>query len=132
MEQITMVTLEGTQLTAPITLRHMSKFIDTILEDAGASEEIPLTNISTKCLSTILEFCAYHKYENPGYEIPRPLPSADISAVVPAEWSDDVTLINGLETETVCELINACNFLDIKCLLDLSLARIASMFIGKS
>ena len=32
----------------------------------------------------------------------------------------------------ICELINACNFLDIRFLLDLCLAAIACKFIGKS
>ena len=37
-----------------------------------------------------------------------------------------------LKQEQVCEMINACNFLDIRYLLDLCLARIASQFIGKT
>lgn len=37
-----------------------------------------------------------------------------------------------LKNEEVCEMINACNFLDIRFLLDLCLAKIASQFIGKT
>jgi hypothetical protein len=85
----------------------MSHFIEDILQDAGASEEIPVTTISEKVLGIVLQFCEAHSYENPGYTIPRPLPSANLADALPDEWKSDAGFISEYDIDTVCELINA-------------------------
>ena len=46
------------------------------------------------------------------------------------EW--DVNFINGIDLDSVFDLINAANYMDISSLLDLSCAKIASLMKGKS
>jgi S-phase kinase-associated protein 1 len=46
------------------------------------------------------------------------------------EW--DVTFINSVDLDTTFDIINAANYMDIKPLLDLSCAKIASLMKGKT
>jgi len=46
------------------------------------------------------------------------------------EW--DVTFINSVDLDTTFDVINAANYMDIKPLLDLSCAKIASLMKGKT
>ena len=41
-------------------------------KDCGIEDEIPLTNVSSKCLKKVLEYCEHHRKDEPE-EIPKPL-----------------------------------------------------------
>ncbi len=58
----------------------------------------------------------------------QPLTSADLSKLV-SDW--DAKFVN-VEQELLFELILAANYMDIKPLLDLTCAKVASMIKGKS
>ncbi|KAL8008911.1 putative S-phase kinase-associated protein [Plasmopara halstedii] len=75
----------------------------------GDSFEIPLPNVKSPVLSKVIEFCSHHN-NNPMREIEKPLKSADMHDV----------------------LILAANYMDIKSLLDLACAKVASMIKGKT
>ena len=59
---------------------------------------------------------------------PQPLTSADLSVLV-SEW--DAKFVS-VEQELLFELILAANYMDIKPLLDLTCAKVASMIKGKT
>jgi S-phase kinase-associated protein 1 len=58
----------------------------------------------------------------------QPLKSTDLADIVP-KW--DADFVN-IEQETLFELILAANYMDIKSLLDLTCAKVASMIKGKT
>lgn len=60
-------------------------------------------------------------------KIDKPLKSSDLAECGVPEW--DVTYVN-VEQETLFELILAANYMDIKDLLDLTCAKVASMIKG--
>lgn len=91
-------------------------------------EETQVSDISGAILRKVFEYLNHYK-DIETKEIPRPLPSANLSEVCD-EW--DVKFINELELDSVFDVINAANYLDIKPLLDLSCAKIASEMKGKS
>ncbi|TEB19753.1 hypothetical protein C9890_0167 [Perkinsus sp. BL_2016] len=76
-----------------------------------------------------MDYCKYHK-ENPSEEISKPLRSTNLLECGVSDW--DNTFITSLEQEFLFEVILAANYLDIKPLLDLSCARVASMIKGKT
>jgi S-phase kinase-associated protein 1 len=99
-----------------------------MVEDSGADEEIPLPNVKTAILSKVLDYCKFHK-DAPPAEIQKPLKSANLAECGVIEW--DVEFVE-VEQEILFELILAANYLDIKALLDLTCAKVASTIKGKS
>merc|ERR1719326_2843105 len=99
-----------------------------MVEDSGADEEIPLPNVKTAILGKVLDYCKFHKDEPPA-EIQKPLKSANLAECGVREW--DVEYVD-VEQELLFELILAANYMDIKSLLDLTCAKVASMIKGKT
>ncbi len=96
--------------------------------DAGTGDEIPLPNVKMSVLRKVLEYCEKYKNENPP-EIEKPLKSTNLAEVVP---EFDAKYIDIENLEEIFDIILAANYLDIKPLLDLSCAKIASLIKGKS
>ena len=94
--------------------------------DTGTDEEIPVPNVKTSILKKVLEYCEKHKNDNPP-EIEKPLKSNNLYEIV-SEW--DAKYIDIENLEEIFEIILAANYLDIKSLLDLSCAKVASIIKG--
>lgn len=93
----------------------------------SSEKNIPLPNVSGKILTKVIEYLKYH-LGNPAKEIERPLKSANMREVV-AEWDADFVEI---DDETLFDLILAANYMDVKPLLDLTCAKVASYMKGKT
>merc|ERR1712203_1247310 len=89
--------------------------------------EIPLPNVKPHILDKVIEYMRYH-HSNPAEEIEKPLKSANMREVV-SEW--DASFVE-IEQEHLFELILATNYMDIKPLLDLTCAKVASMIKGRT
>jgi len=96
--------------------------------DCGTEDEIPLTNVSSKCLSKLIEYCKHHLKDEPE-EIPKPLKSSNLAEMV-SEF--DAKFIDIDDLESIFDIIMAANYLNIKSLLDLSCAKIATLIRGKT
>ncbi|ETM97708.1 hypothetical protein PPTG_20110 [Phytophthora nicotianae INRA-310] len=108
----------------------MSELVKTLISDDADDDEvqeIPLPNVKSPVLSKVIEFCSHH-HNNPMREIEKPLKSADMHDVV-SDW--DANFVD-IEQEILFELILAANYMDIKSLLDLACAKVASMIKGKT
>jgi S-phase kinase-associated protein 1 len=89
--------------------------------------QIPLPNVKSKILAKVIEYMRYHA-GNPAKEIDRPLKSANMREVV-SEWDADYVEV---DDEMLFDLILAANYMDIKPLLDLTCAKVASYMKGKT
>jgi len=96
-------------------------------DDTANNIEFPLPNVKAEVLKKVLEFCEHYLAE-PMTEIEKPLKSQNMSDVVQKWYADFVNV----EQVLLFELILAANYLDIKPLLDLTCATVASMIKGKS
>ena len=96
-------------------------------DDAGSPTEIPLPNVKAQVLRKVIEFCEHH-LEEPMTEIEKPLKSQNMGDVVQSWYAEFVNL----EQVLLFELILAANYMDIKPLLDLTCATVASMIKGKT
>lgn len=116
----------------------MSELVKSMMEeneddDADDDEEekkvteIPLPNVKAEVLKKVIEFCEHHLQE-PMTEIEKPLKSQNMADVV-QEWYANFV---DLEQVLLFELILAANYMDIKPLLDLTCATVASMIKGKT
>lgn len=97
-----------------------------MIDDAGTEEEIPLPNVKKPILQKVMEYCEKHRTDNPP-EIEKPLKTSNLSEIVDA-W--DAKFIDIENLEELFEIILAANYLDIKSLLDLSCAKVATLIKG--
>lgn len=104
-----------------------SKLIMRYVEDSGTDQEIDLPGIKPDIFEKVLEFCRHYKGITP-QEIPKPLKSPVLSENVP-NW--DANFVE-LEQDVFFDLILAAHYLEIKSLVDLTCAKVASMLKGKS
>merc|ERR1719473_47229 len=96
-------------------------------DEDGEAQEIPLPNVKSHVLAKVIEFCRRYA-EEPMSEIEKPLKSANMHEVV-QEWYANYV---DVDQELLFELILAANYMDIKPLLDLTCATVASMIKGKT
>ena len=92
-----------------------------------APTEVPLPNVKSHVLRKVIGFCEHHDQE-PMTEIVKPLKSKDMKDVVQTWYAEFVNLDQVL----LFELILAANYLDIKPLLELSCAKVASLIKNRS
>ena len=78
-------------------------------------------------LSKVIEYCKHH-VDTPPAAIAKPLKSSNLAEIV-SEW--DAKFVD-IEQELLFELILAANYMDIKPLLELTCAKVASMIKGKT
>ena len=99
-----------------------------LLDDSDEDvQEVPLPNVTASVLQKVIEFCSHYR-EDPMNEIQKPLKSSIMSEVVQQWYADFVNV----EQPMLFELILAANYMDIKPLLDLTCAAVASMIKGKT
>ena len=126
---LTCLSGDGEKFTIDEKSAQKSGLLKGLFEDYKEDmEETQVSDISAAILKKVFEYLEHYKESDPK-EIPRPLPSANMSEVC-GEW--DVKFLSDLELDSVFDVINAANYLDIKSLLDLSCAKIASEMKGKT
>lgn len=126
-EKVKLLCSDGEVVEVDVDVAEKSVLIKGLIDDSGTDDEIPLPNVKKPILERVIVFCEHLKNNQPP-EIEKPLRSTDMSVVV-GQWHADY--IN-LEQEELFELIMASNYLDIKPLLELACAKVASMIKNKS
>lgn len=133
------ISKEGDSFPVPLTVATMSELVKSMMDEdnedddedggdgGGNAPEIPLPNVKSEVLKKVIEFCDHHLGE-PMTEIEKPLKSQNMADVVQKWYADFVDL----EQVLLFELILAANYMDIKPLLDLTCATVASMIKGKT
>ena len=127
-EKVKLQTMDGEIVEVDKEIASLSTVIKGLLEDAPDQDEaIPLPSVKKAILDKIIEFCTYIKDNQPPV-IEKPLRSNQLSDVVSQWYADFVNL----EQEVLFEMIMAANFMDIKPLLELACAKVASLIKGKT
>ena len=124
---IRLVSQEGEIVEIDQETAVLSVLIKSMLDDSGPEEDIPLPNVTKPILEKVIEFCRHLK-DNPLQEIEKPLKTNNLRDIVSSWYADYVEL----EQEVLFEVILAANYLDIRPLLELTWAKVATMIKGKS
>ena len=124
-EMVKLLTMENEEVEVEKEIAQKSVLVKGIIDDSGTDDAIPLPQIKHSILLKILEYCHYIHTNSPP-EIEKPLRSNNLGDVVNEWYAGYVNLDN----ETLFELILASNFMDIKSLLELACAKVASMIKG--
>ena len=118
---------DGEVLEVDVETAKLSVLINGLIEDGGTEDDIPINQVNKPIMKKVIEFCE-HMREHAPPEIEKPLSSTDLSQVVD-QWHADYV---NVDQETLFEVVMAANYLDIKPLLELSCAKVASLIKGKS
>ncbi|KDO29287.1 hypothetical protein SPRG_05824 [Saprolegnia parasitica CBS 223.65] len=128
--KVNLVSQDGDSFEVARDVACVSELVKAMLADDEGDDtvrEIPLPNVKSPVLAKVIEFCNHH-HTTPMEEIEKPLKSGDMRDVV-SEW--DAAFVE-VEQDTLFELILAANYMDIKSLLDLSCAKVATLIKGKT
>ena len=126
-KKITLVSADGKKIEISSKAVQKSVLVKGILEDYPDDAEVPLNNVKSNILEKIKEYLEHYENGDPK-EIERPLPSNDFNKCV-EEW--DFNYIN-IDLDLIFELILGANYMDIKPLLELASAKVASIIKGKT
>merc|ERR1712146_13047 len=126
---LNLVSQEGDKFEVEKKFAKIPELVNTMIseDDDEEQQEIPLPNVKSQSLGNVIEFCKHYS-EDPMNEIEKPLKSSNMNEVV-QEWY--ANFVN-VEQEALFELILAANYMDIKPLLDLTCATVASEIKGKT
>jgi len=126
-KRLKLVSSEGDKFEVTKKVAVQSELVKTMAEGDKEENEIPLPNVKSSVLKKVVEYMRYH-VDNPAREIEKPLKSANMAEVV-SQWDADFV---DVDQEVLFELILAANYMDVKALLDLCCAKVASMMKGKT
>lgn len=108
----------------------ISTLVKTTLEQDTTATEVPLPGVGSETLTRIVEYMNHHKGTEPPI-IPKPLRSKDMKVVCSDPW--DAKFIDEIADirQDLYDLILAANYMDVKSLLHLGCAKVASLIKGQ-
>ena len=117
---------DNSTIVIPRVYIEYSKTMKNAVEDGGDEEceEIPLPTISTEVFAKIQEFLEYLR-ANPEPTINKPIITGDIHDFT-EQWYADFIDFSIDKMDFLFDLLTAANFLDIKMLLELGCAKVAT------
>lgn len=124
-------TMDGEIVEVEKEIAKKSKMLNEMLDgmdiddDVDEKNIIPLPGIKKATLGKVIEYCKYIDRNEPP-KIEKPLKSNQLSDAVNHWYASFVQI----EQEELFELILAANFMDIKSLLELACAKVASLIKG--
>jgi len=107
----------------------MCNLVKSIIEGDADAKTIEIKKVSTNILKYITDYLLHHKGKVPA-EIAKPIRSVKMEKIVEDEW--DANFINSKSKRDIFQIILGANYMDIKSLLHLGCAKIATMIKGKS
>ncbi|KAF1327348.1 S-phase kinase-associated protein 1a, partial [Globisporangium splendens] len=131
--KVKLVSMEGQSYEVDAAVASLSKLVSTLVSDDADEDdvqEVPLPNVKKHVLEKVVAFCEHH-HVHPMKELEKPLKSNDLRDAV-SDWYADFVEVKQEDQELLFELILAANYLDIKSLLDLACAKVATMIKGKT
>jgi S-phase kinase-associated protein 1 len=127
---ITLIAKDGQQFTIERRYAYLSNLIKTSLENDNTTE-LTLPEINGTILQRIIEFMNYHKGEEPA-KIEKPLRTRIMRDCCKDAWDADFIERQFEEQRKFFyDLLSAANYLDMQSLLQLGLAKIASLIKGE-
>jgi S-phase kinase-associated protein 1 len=126
--EITLISSDNQKIQIDSKIVEKSDFLKDKIENSNKNIEINLPEINYNTLQKIVQYLIHYKEKEP-QQIPKPLSSNNLSNVID-EW--DINFIKNMDMNSIYDLINASNYLEIPSLLDLSCAYVITLIKGKS
>jgi len=127
-DMIMLLSQEKTEFKVPRKAALQSQMIKTALEDDKDAKEVNLVHISAPIVKKVVEYMVYHMDREPR-KIESPLKSTNMKELVDRF---DAAFVDDIDQDTLFKLLLAANYMDVKSLLGLICAKVASMMKGKT
>jgi S-phase kinase-associated protein 1 len=108
----------------------ISTLVKTSLENDDKAEEVPIPGVTGAILELVVNYMKEHKGVEPPI-IEKPLRSKVMKDVCPHKWDAEYVDKIGDTRQQLYDLILAANYMDIKSLLHLGCAKVASLIKGE-
>jgi len=108
----------------------ISTLVKTSLENDDKAEEVPIPGVTGAILELVVNYMKEHKGVEPPI-IEKPLRSKVMKDVCPHKWDAEYIDKIGDTRQMLYDLILAANYMDIKSLLHLGCAKVASLIKGQ-
>jgi len=108
----------------------ISTLVKTSLENDDKAEEVPIPGVTGAILDLVVNYMKEHKGVEPPI-IEKPLRSKVMKDVCPHKWDAEYIDKIGETRQQLYDLILAANYMDIKSLLHLGCAKVASLIKGQ-
>jgi len=105
-----------------------STLVKTALEDDKETNEVALVHIHSSSVKKVVDYLVYHQDRAPR-RIEAPLKSTNMKELVD-RW--DANFVDDCDLDMLMRLLLAANYMDIKSLLELLCAKVASLMKGKT
>jgi len=132
-ENIVLVSKEG-ENGKKVTLvkKHafISVLVKTSIENDQAAKEVPLPGVEGPILAEVVNYMQHHKGVEPPI-VEKPLRSKVMKEVCQDAWDADYIDAIGDDRQKLYDVILAANYMDIKSLLHLGCAKVASLIKGQ-
>jgi len=127
-ELITLSSQEKTAFKVSRKAALQSNLVKTALEDDREAKEVSLVHITAPIVEKVVQYMNYHK-DVPPRKIESPLKSNNMKELVD---KFDAKFVDEVDLDTLMKLLLAANYMDVKSLLELICAKVASMMKGKT
>jgi len=116
----------------PVERKHafISTLVKTSLENDDTSQEVPIPGVAGPILALVVEYMGHHKGAEPPL-VEKPLRSKLMKDVVSDKWDAEFIDKIGENRQQLYDLILAANYMDVKSLLHLGCAKVASLIKGQ-
>lgn len=124
---IKLVSKDGTSFQLLVSDATLSKLVAAALEKDASATEVDLPSVSTKSLRHIVAYLQHHKGIEPPI-VQKPIRSKNMKDNCKDEW--DAKFIDEVDQEGrqhLYDLVHAANYMDMKSLLSLGCAKVASL-----
>jgi len=130
MDPVTLASKEKATFTVPRKYAKISTLVKSTLDVSADAHEVPIPDVSSPILKLVVEYMNAHKGVEP-LIIEKPLRSKIMADVV--KVPSDAVFIDrvGENLDNLYALIAAANYMDIKSLLHLGCAKVASKIKGQ-
>lgn len=126
MSKVTLLTSDQGRFEIDEVVAKKSHMLRNIIEDTGSEEEIYLPNVKSAPLHKIISYCDHYRSSDPP-EIEKPLSKPSLKELVSA-WDEQFVDIKN--QEELLELLLAANYLDVRSLIELCCAKVATLIKG--
>jgi hypothetical protein len=127
---IKLVSKDKKEFTVEKKFAQVSTLVKTTLEQDTTATEVPIPGVTSGTLARVIEYMNHHKGTEPPI-IPKPLRSKEMKQVCSDPWDAQYIDKIGDTRQDLYDLILAANYLDIKSLLHLGCAKVASLIKGQ-
>jgi S-phase kinase-associated protein 1 len=127
---IKLTSKDGREFSVQKKFAFISNLVKTSLDQDPSASDVPMPGVKGDVLSKIVEYMEYHKGVEPPI-IEKPLRSKIMKEVVKDPWDAEYIDKIGDDRQKLYDLVSAANYMDIKSLLHLGCAKVASLMKGQ-